>query len=732
MTSEAFTGIERNCSVDIGPTVISTDPSSVSATHDLPTTTTFSSSSTLHFTDSSPTNSIPASFSTLIIALSSAVGAVIIIFLIIVICLVSLRRKSRRLEDKGTNLQLPTPVKPGSIRVVGPTDRAPPPLAPEGVFVVPTVCSEQPPPQSISLHTLPSDTRDSANSSHSYETRIGYTVAELHPQEPDQRRQGKPPVTGPTVDRLQPQYTEDGYTQYIVEGNNGNQTTSNTEYMPLSAYEEATVTTSVMVTAPGTVSVRRGEPLQLSCNITMLSSGNMINTAQWDRKQNSSFQMYGVIDASSGCGVSSENPCPAVNTSDNRGIVRYERGTDNDARLTLTITPSHLEDSTSFQCVVYLNEGIGSTTHSAIIKVTIRFFPNTTYPRCFVSPNSHDTPALPLILTCSSEFARPNVSLLWTTLDNSTNVILGGITAVAGDEVENKLHLNPSWTYTRYVCHMTSEAFPGIERNCSVDIGPTTVSTDPSSVSTTHDLSNTDLSSLTLHFTDSSPTNSNPSSFSTVIIAVSSAVGGVIILLLVIIICLVSSRRKSRSWENRDTTLQLSTPTRPSDEISRQAANVYDNHNYFNQPASQRASGHEVRDAESTDRAPPAPEGAYAVSTVIWEQTPPPPVYAVLDPDVSSDDDTCVLGVYSYATVQKMTKPSHDGKMKQNVQKAADLHNLSTMGAYDEAGQLQAGGPLGQRLGDSNINGNYNDDDCTAVFVDNILYVASSDDALQL
>ncbi|XP_038076344.1 uncharacterized protein LOC119744479 [Patiria miniata] len=232
MTSEAFPGIERNCSVDIGPTTISTDPSSVSATHDLPTTTTDSSSSTLRITDSSPTNSNQSKLITIIIAVSSAAGGVIIILLVIIICLVSSRRKARRWEERGTHRRLSTPAIQGSVRDVGPTDQALP--APEGTYAVTTVSSEQPTSQNISLQTLPSTN----SSHHSYETRIGCTVAELHPREPDQRLQNNTPVTGPTVDRLRPQYTEDGYTQYIVEGNNGNQTTSNTDYMPLSAYEE--------------------------------------------------------------------------------------------------------------------------------------------------------------------------------------------------------------------------------------------------------------------------------------------------------------------------------------------------------------------------------------------------------------------------------------------------------------------------------------------------------------
>ena len=123
-----------------------------------------------------------------------------------------------------------------------------------------------------------------------------------------------------------------------------------------------TTTTSLTITATATddtVRVLLGEEIHLSCHITFETSTDQLSEVRWYRGPHMTTP-YGSIDVTI-CGVVSL-PCPEVNTTDNRGVVRYERGTSNEATLTLVIDNSRLEDNTSFSCGAVKVSGSQPTT----------------------------------------------------------------------------------------------------------------------------------------------------------------------------------------------------------------------------------------------------------------------------------------------------------------------------------------------------------------------------------
>ncbi|XP_022107641.1 uncharacterized protein LOC110988452 [Acanthaster planci] len=461
---------------------------------------------------------------------------------------------------------------------------------------------------------------------------------------------------------------------------------------------------SARITAPGSVTVRRGEPLLLSCNVTFQTVD--VRTVRWERMQKDASRtpaVYGEIDVSGGCVLLTANlSCMAVNTTDNRGIVRYERGTSNNAWLTLTISESQLEDSTDFQCVFHVN----GSRNEANIQVTVNFFPNTSYPVCFVS--SYLTYPTPSILTCLSETARPNISLQWTTSVDAPDIPLEGRVETAGGQVVSKLHLNSSWTYKSFTCHLTSGAFPNMERQCSVDIGPVLASTIDSSSATIQDRQpiSTDALRPTVYPTSSNKPDTKSRLSSTLIIVVSAGVVSVIIILLAIIVCLVSKRRKSRSSEQGKTTLHLSIPALAGDDAGGHIYHTIDGPSTNGGGEDRDAS--QIRDFRPTGLPLSATSSSATASKLL-------PSYAVLDPDKPV-----------YAAVQKKAASSHDARRNPNDMKRSCQENPHAVGeASSEAVNFHTVDGLEHRLDGSSENG-----ECTTDFVDNILYVSSPDDAL--
>ena len=135
-----------------------------------------------------------------------------------------------------------------------------------------------------------------------------------------------------------------------------------------------TTTTSLTITATATddtVRVLLGEEIHLSCHITFETSTDQLSEVRWYRGPNMATP-YGSIDVTI-CGYVSL-PCPEVNTTDNRGVVRYEIGTSNEATLTLVIDNSRLEDNTSFSCGAVKDSG--NQPQPAGIYVTVIDLPN--------------------------------------------------------------------------------------------------------------------------------------------------------------------------------------------------------------------------------------------------------------------------------------------------------------------------------------------------------------------
>ncbi|XP_038077100.1 uncharacterized protein LOC119744949 [Patiria miniata] len=222
------------------------------------------------------------------------------------------------------------------------------------------------------------------------------------------------------------------------------------------------------------------------------------------------------------------------------------------------------------------------------------------------------------------------------------------------------------------------------------------------------------------------PTDPAPLLGSTFFIALSAASGGVIIFLLVIVACLVS-RRKTNKRDAINVSMSMATISGTAE--TGRLGTVY-GHRYDDQRSSQRAGSNSYDMGENRPTSPVQLVAAYAVVPVPGLLQQPPPEYAVLDPDMSSeevasDDDTyeCVVeekrrrrGLKEVAASDDAANFGHDAPQ--------DSEDTEMAVAYAEIGQTTSSSSSVTPRG----NDDHSKDD--RGFVDNVLYMASSNDAI--
>ncbi|XP_033635986.1 uncharacterized protein LOC117296988 [Asterias rubens] len=371
-------------------------------------------------------------------------------------------------------------------------------------------------------------------------------------------------------------------------------------------------TTLTIEVASDRVTVREGEPLNLLCSFTL--DGQGIQEVRWYR--GSIQQPYGSIDVSS-CGVS-PLLCPMVNTTDNRGVVQFTRGLRMQATFILLIDHSLVRDNTMFSCGVQKMLG-GFQSSAKLIRVTVQHLPDPSYPMCLRSNSSTLTDILSL--SCWAEITQPVVSLEWTVEGNSSDQLsfTSSSTETDEDRVENTLFFNetgiPSGSLV-FTCHMTSYAFPHIQRNCSIGPIPvpgkqTTAGILSSPEQTTAPQSPDQITASTVPEPSKTATPRNDPKLNTAVIAsIASASVAIIVILLVIIAFLVSTRREKSAAKPQNLGIRLSlTNTSPRSNTSlyaNQSDPIYANQNNTAISSSnQRPVTLEPRPGDATADSPP-------------------------------------------------------------------------------------------------------------------------------
>ncbi|XP_071801407.1 uncharacterized protein [Asterias amurensis] len=376
----------------------------------------------------------------------------------------------------------------------------------------------------------------------------------------------------------------------------------------LVTYVTRTTTLTIEV-ASDRVTVREGESLNLLCSLTLDDQG--IQEVRWYR--GSDQILYGSIDVSS-CGVPSLLLCPVVNTTDNRGVVQFTRGSGIQATFILLIDHSLVRDNTMFSCGV--QKMFGGFQSSAKIRVTVQHLPDPSYPMCLRSNPS--TNADILSLSCWAEITQPVVTLEWT-VDGSRSDQLSFSTETDEDRVENTLFFNetgiPSSSLV-FTCHMTSYAFPHIQRNCSIGPIPVPgVQTTAGILSSPEQTTAPQSPDQTTASTQPEPSKTafprnDPKLNTAVIASIASASVAIIVILLVIIACLVFPRRKRRAANPQNLGIQLSLNTNTSPRSTSLYANqsdpIYANQNNTAISSSnQRPVTLEPRPGDATADSPP-------------------------------------------------------------------------------------------------------------------------------
>ena len=126
------------------------------------------------------------------------------------------------------------------------------------------------------------------------------------------------------------------------------------------------------------VTIRRGEQLQLSCEIG-LEAGDTLSDLQEVRWYRGSAltTAYGALDVSS-CNIGIYQ-CNNATTVDDRGTVHYAVTGSNTGKMALIISSAIVEDNGTFYCGFLPDFG-----QSAEISVTVQYLPGKTYPMCVI------------------------------------------------------------------------------------------------------------------------------------------------------------------------------------------------------------------------------------------------------------------------------------------------------------------------------------------------------------
>ncbi|XP_038076449.1 uncharacterized protein LOC119744548 [Patiria miniata] len=508
--------------------------------------------------------------------------------------------------------------------------------------------------------------------------------------------------------------------------------------------------TSFNVTMPASilpesssVTVRRGDRLQLSCNIRISASETILESS-WIRDEDSRFP-YDTVNVST-CrpGIKNDGrdvPCATSKTLDNRGRVKYVYQTNETATTTLIIDESTLEDNTTFRCVVDRQQG--GKQQSEQISVTVYYLPNATTPTC-TSSNLSGVSIIPSSLTCSAGESQPSVSLEWTAFnEDSKRVSLSNFTEMIRDRVENTLDLTMleiPFNKLVFTCFMTSRAYPEFISNCS--IGPffiptteaTTVSRTPST-GTDHPVSPlSPITDITSRASGTLPTVTDEpvSRLSPIaVIASTAGAGAALFIIIIIIVCVVSSRKTKKRREVA-VRFQASASGRQQTDFVRLATTtaIYENQGSVSLPVHQRMNYNRVplKDDTPSDQSElPADVYAYASVTTAHRQPTSPPHYYELDPDAPTEKTS---DGYAYASVEKVA--GQDGQ--DWTEDAASDSSWEDDDSHDQEPRrlkVHDTGATYSEIEQTNDGGAGDNDNSHTIFVDNILYVPSTNDVIR-
>ncbi|XP_022107225.1 uncharacterized protein LOC110988213 [Acanthaster planci] len=294
-----------------------------------------------------------------------------------------------------------------------------------------------------------------------------------------------------------------------------------------------------------------------------------------------------------------------------------------------------------------------------------------------------------------------------------------------------------------FTCFMSSDAYPGIKRSCSIRLSdlktittgsPTTQSRElvviTTEVTTSRSPSPSEETDPTVLVPKSTPFPMG----TTFIVVMTVTSGAIIIILLVVIVCLVSKKKIKRRVERYNST---------SSEIRDQAVNAHEEHDRNDRFANPGASGNGTSVGHIRPTGPSAPLESSLYddadfSVVHAEQ--PPPEYAVLDPDITPTHSAASNDyAYAYAAVPRMARLNHgedvfrdEGNIRQNVEQGQKAFTSQGHGKtnqyYEDVDSSSGAGPFG--VAKHSDRDSDNDEDWDTKFVDNILYVASSNDAI--
>ncbi|XP_022107199.1 mucin-5AC-like [Acanthaster planci] len=499
--------------------------------------------------------------------------------------------------------------------------------------------------------------------------------------------------------------------------------------------EMVTVATEVTISAAAEeVRVRKGEPLQLSCDIRYDLYADIAGV-KWFKHQETYGEIYFCAS-----GDTAQLNYSEINTTDARGVIRYERGRTNSATLMLIIPNSEFEDSGQFVCMVSIRKVDTSLyQRSSAVDVSVTACATTdvsTIIRRIFSGRS-SFPAT----------SRPTKGVEEATVAMSIRVEVQTLSTAPSHQTtsDTRAHVSTAYQrssqYGKALLATTSRNPPDLTTSSpSTTVGQSIFSSTSTSAalstkrftrSQTEGTSSPKAPSA-LMSTDPTPLPGRP-----ILIAVSAAAGGVIFILLAVVACLVSSRKTASGGVTGNTNVSISLAAVSGRSETGSYATSFCNHRDYQQPGSRRAGGNNAVALgynKLTGSPPTSPTAAYAVVPIPGLQLPSPPTeYAVLDPDFSShssDDDH----VYESTLAQQMKRQDrredetwvNGVNFKQSVVERPGVRDRETPDSQAEVRQpapvVSSAVPCGH---DSGCSG-----DCDRKFVDNILYEASSDSAI--
>ncbi|XP_022107222.1 uncharacterized protein LOC110988212 [Acanthaster planci] len=490
------------------------------------------------------------------------------------------------------------------------------------------------------------------------------------------------------------------------------------------------VTTESAVTiraVPDEVSVRRGEPLELSCGIEY-EAATVVHTVRWYRGIHS--DIYGEINVATRCGAV-HLACPAVHTTDERGIIRFERGRNNDATLTLAIDSSSFADSMTFYCGIIIKGVDGAPLHeSSAVYVSVTRY-TTTGANPAIPGTTRDAGTLTSTVPnvdATTTTAPKTDTLISTTRDVKTTTVTPPNPTTSENGVQTSLANQKS----------TQQS----EGPSSAEYSPNLTSSSPAKVAQPTFPSPTGsvvfaTASFTRHQTLRASTPSDrttPSLMSTdpvpsprtLLLAVAGGAGGVIIILLGIVSYLVASRKKANGRDNRYTDASISQATVPDTRKTNiQGTRTWGYQFHKSQGRHELSSDTAIAPGEYGPTGPssPSPAIAYEVVPLFGLRQSPPP-------EDASDDNLCDFRCTKTWRQDRSEDTAsaeeivvrHKAPLRQDLwgrERTADNPKVRRPGP--------AGSPAVPRRDDSDSSSIY---DCDRKFVDNVLYAASSDSAI--